>query len=184
MTAPTITTGSRVPNRFDIASEVRVIPAWAYILAAVIFVGVQAIFHTIAWPSESNPPPLAIQILFPIFIGIIPAFFMLLIGYVNRDAGRRGMRRALWTAIVIFFPYAIGFILYFFMRKPLEVACGRCGAVVSSKVNYCPRCANAINPTCPHCHAVIGPGDAFCANCGRDPRTAEARQQEQPARSE
>jgi RNA polymerase subunit RPABC4/transcription elongation factor Spt4 len=184
MTAPTIATEKRVPSRFDIASEARVIPAWAYILAAVIFVGVQVIFHTLAWPSETNPPPLAIQILFPVFIGLIPAFFMLLIGYVNRDAGRRGMRRALWTAIVIFFPYAIGFILYFFMRKPLEVACGRCGAVVSSKVNYCPRCANPINPACPHCHAIIGPADTFCANCGGDLRTAQPGRQEQPGRSE
>jgi RNA polymerase subunit RPABC4/transcription elongation factor Spt4 len=173
MTLPISTNQRTALHRFDVAAEARVIPAWAYLLAAVIYIGLQVSFHTVAWPSESNPPPLAFRILLPLFVGIIPAFLVLLVGYVNRDAGRRGMRRALWTVIVIVFPSAIGFILYFLMRKPMEVTCGRCGSLVSSRVNYCPRCANAINPTCPHCHAIVDPGDAFCANCGTDLRAED-----------
>lgn len=151
---------------FDIRTELSVIPWWAYALAVVVFIGVQLIFHLLAWPSERNPPRMAFQILFPLFIGLIPAFLALLVGYVNRDAGRRGMSRALWTIIVIFVPNGIGFILYFVLRNPIHTECPKCAAEVSPRANYCPRCRYNFHPTCAQCKTPVRPGDAFCANCG------------------
>jgi hypothetical protein len=60
----------------------------------------------------------------------IPPFllvFVLLIGYVNGDARRRGMRYVLWTLLAIFIPNAIGIILYFVLRDPLMRVCQQCG---------------------------------------------------------
>jgi hypothetical protein len=155
-------------SRVDLGSEIRVIPGWAYVLAVGVFAGVQLLFHGFVWLRETNPPPVALQILFPFFIGLIPALLALLIGYVNRDAGRRGMSRTLWTVIVIFVPNAIGFILYFLFRNPMQAACPACGSVVEPRANYCPRCRYSFHPTCPHCKGPVRPGDAFCANCGTD----------------
>ena len=151
---------------FDSRTELSIVPWWAYGLAVVVFIGIQLIFHLLAWPSESNPPGMPFQILFPLFIGLIPAFLALLVGYVNRDAGRRGMSRALWTLIVILVPNGIGFILYFVLRNPIHTECPKCKAEVSPRVNYCPRCRYNFHPTCAQCKAAVRPGDAFCANCG------------------
>jgi hypothetical protein len=152
--------------RYDARSDIGLIPGWAYALAVVVYLGIQLIFHLLAWPSESHPPRMAFQILFPLFIGLIPAFFALLIGYVNRDAARRGMNRALWTAIVILVPNGIGFILYFVLRNPIRTQCPACGTQVDSRANYCPRCRHNFHPTCPQCKVAVRPGDAFCGNCG------------------
>jgi hypothetical protein len=157
-----------VAARPDIGSEIGIIPWWAYALAVVVYLGIQLIFHRLAWPSESNPPGMAFQVLFPLFIGLIPAFLALLVGYVNRDAGRRGMSRALWTTIVIVVPNGIGFILYFVLRNPLRVLCPKCGTAVDSRVNYCPRCRYSFRPTCPQCKAAVRTGDAFCGACGTE----------------
>lgn len=152
----------------DVRSEMSIVPWWAYMLAVVVFFGVQLIFHRLAWPNESNPPGMAFQILFPLFIGLIPAFLALLVGYVNRDAGRRGMSRALWTTVVIVVPNGIGFILYFVLRNPIQAGCPKCGAAVDSRVNYCPRCRYNFHPTCPQCKGAVRAGDAFCGNCGTE----------------
>ena len=152
--------------RFDIRQEIRVIPWWAYTLAVAVYICILLLFVGFVWPGEANPPALGFQVLFPLFIGLIPAFLAWLVGYVNRDAGRRGMSRLLWTLIVIFVPNGIGFILYFVLRNPIQAVCPKCGTVVDPRVNYCPRCRYNFRPTCPQCKSSVRPGDAFCANCG------------------
>jgi predicted amidophosphoribosyltransferase len=100
--------------------------------------------------------------------GAIVAFLALLVGYVNRDAKRRGMNVALWTLLVIFVPNAIGFILYFLLRHPLMVTCPQCGTSLNASFNYCSRCRYNLRPTCPECKRPITPGDKFCAYCARE----------------
>ena len=39
------------------------------------------------------------------------AFYVLLIGFVNLDAGRRGMSRTLWTLVAALVPYGIGALI-------------------------------------------------------------------------
>ena len=166
MTSKPETSDTTKTAPFDPASEIRLVPAWGWMLAVLAFLGTQLIFHGLAWPHEAHPPGAVFRVLFPAFIGLLPAFFGVLIGYVNRDAGRRGMSRALWTTIVILVPNGIGFIIYFILRQPILVACPRCGHTTTARANYCPHCAHSLRPTCPQCKAALRESDRFCPNCG------------------
>jgi predicted amidophosphoribosyltransferase len=92
--------------------------------------------------------------------------YVVMIGYVNQDAGRRGMSRLLWTLISIFVPNGLGFILYFVLRKPLTVHCQQCEAEVEPGFSFCPRCRYRLRPVCPHCQRSVDLGDKFCPYCG------------------
>jgi hypothetical protein len=153
-------------ERPGLKEEIAIIPPWAFVLAAIVFVLVPVCFFAFAWGHSPNRPGAVFQILISLLPGTIFAFLVLMIGYVNRDAGRRGMSRALWTLIVIFVPNAIGFILYFLLRSPVRTRCPKCSTLIDRYANYCPNCRYSFYPTCPQCKAAARPGDAFCANCG------------------
>ena len=154
-------------DKSAIRREFGIIPAWAYVIAGVVFVGIPVLFFGFVWPNEpSEGPGIWMRNLISVLPGTFLAFLALMVGYVNRDAGRRGMSRTLWTLVVIFVPNAIGFILYFLMRNPLRANCPKCGAVIDPKSNYCPNCRHSFNPTCPQCKAPVRPADTFCAHCG------------------
>jgi double zinc ribbon protein/phospholipase D-like protein len=153
-------------ERRDIRQEIALIPVWAFVLAAIVFVTVPSIFFGFVWPNEDQQPGPIFRLVIPFLPAIFLAFLVLMIGYVNRDAERRGMSRTLWTLLVIFIPNAIGFILYFLMRSPVQGLCPKCGTVVDPRVNYCPSCRYSFHPTCSQCKAAVRPADTFCANCG------------------
>jgi hypothetical protein len=146
--------------------EIRIIPGWAFAVAAVVFILVPVLFFTFVWSDDSGAPR-AFGFLVSFLPGTVIAFLTLMIGYVNADAGRRGMSRALWTLLVIIIPNAIGFILYLLLRSPIKIACTQCGSMADPRVNFCPRCGFNFQPTCPHCRATVRPGDVFCTTCGK-----------------
>jgi len=152
-------------ERINIAEEIKLIPWWVFGLAVVAFAGLQAFFLLVAFPRQPHPPPRALQIFFGVLTGTVLAFFILLVGYVNRDAKRRVMNVALWTVLVIFIPYAIGFIIYFLLRHPLMVPCPQCVAMVNPSFNYCPKCKFNLHPSCPQCHRTVRLGDTYCPYC-------------------
>jgi len=154
-------------DKRSIKSEILVIPGWAYLVAVIVFLLVPICFFMLSdvWAPNSGFP-LPFKILLTFFPGILLAFLALMVGYVNKDAGQRGMSRTLWTLLVIFIPNAIGFILYFFLRNPLQTECPKCGTVVDQRVNFCPSCRYSFHQTCPKCSSAVRPGDTFCANCG------------------
>ena len=152
----------------NIAEEVKVIPWWAIGLAALLFAGMQVLMHVVLFPRDPHAPPIALRIVIGFMAGAALAFFVLLVGYVNRDARRRGMNVALWTVLVIFVPYAIGLIIYFLMRHPLRIACPKCGAVADPAFNFCPKCKYNLHPTCPECHRAVRAGDLYCPFCARE----------------
>jgi hypothetical protein len=152
----------------NLAFEVKLIPWWAIGLAVAVFAGLQVLMHAVLFPGEPHPTPLAWRIFISIMAGAVLAFWVLLIGYVNRDAKRRGMNVALWTVLVIFVPDAIGFIIYFLMRQPLKITCPRCGAETDPAFNFCPKCKFNLHPTCPQCHHAVQAGDIFCPYCARE----------------
>jgi len=148
-----------------LADEVNIVPGWAWGLAAAAFVGMQYLMHVIV-PREPNAPPLWGRILLGLLAGAILGCYLLLLGYVNRDAGRRGMSRVLWTAVAILVPNGLGIVLYFILRQPVLEVCPNCASPVSSGFNFCPKCSSRLSASCPQCQHVVRPDDIFCANCG------------------
>ncbi|HEV2351114.1 MAG TPA: zinc ribbon domain-containing protein [Terriglobia bacterium] len=154
-------------EKLRFSDELRIIPGWAYVLAAALFAAVEIMFPIM---RRHNPHPMPFPVLAAIMIlgGILIPALGLLIGYVNRDAKRRGMNATLWTIIVIFIPNAIGLIIYFLAREPMVFKCPQCSEMVSARFNFCPKCKFNLNPTCPECKHAIRPGDRFCPFCAHD----------------
>jgi hypothetical protein len=155
----------RAARSTSLGDELKLIPSWAIFLASVLFLFIQIAFNV--WiPQQKNPPPEPVRILLGLFVGALVGCIVMLIGYVNRDAGRRGMNRTLWTLLVIFVPNALGFILYFLLRQPMIQPCPRCGAEVQAGFNYCPKCNLKLHPHCAQCQRTVNLSDVYCPYCG------------------
>jgi RNA polymerase subunit RPABC4/transcription elongation factor Spt4 len=147
-------------------SELSIIPTWAWILSAVIALALAVGMPTAIELSDANAPPIALSLGLGLFMGVMLGTVGLLIGYVNGDAKRRGMRSALWTLVAIFVPNGLGFLIYFLMRDPLRLPCPSCGQLVQAAFNYCPSCHHALKPVCPSCGKGLAPEHTFCPYCG------------------
>jgi RNA polymerase subunit RPABC4/transcription elongation factor Spt4 len=155
-------------NRFQ--NELRVIPRAAWVVAIVLYLGI-AIGLTVAFQvsndQELHQMPAAVVILLPFLVSLFIFIPVGLIGYVNGDAKRRGMRYVLWTLLAMFIPNAIGLILYFILRDPLPKPCPGCGALVKSGFTYCPSCGTEAHRACPSCRRAIESDWINCAYCGK-----------------
>ena len=154
---------------FRFSDEIRLVPRWLFYLVIGLFIAAQVVVQiaNVFEPFTGVPPRWAPLALFGVVTaaGIPIACLLLLFGYINRDAKRRGMHSALWTLLVILVPYLIGVIIYFLMREPLTFNCPQCGVVVSARFNYCPGCSCNLHPTCPQCKHEVREGDQFCPHC-------------------
>jgi hypothetical protein len=169
----------RSEKRTRFSEELSVVPRWAWIVAGLCLVAAEVGFQTVI-AHDPKAPPLWARTLLGILAGFVIACYVLLIGYVNRDALRRGMNRVLWTVLVILVPNALGFVLYFLLRHPLPELCPYCAAQVYAGSCYCAKCGHNLSLLCPKCQHAIHPGDLFCANCGNavsasDPPQAPAQ---------
>jgi hypothetical protein len=96
-------------------------------------------------------------------------FFSL--GYVYRDAKRRGMNPGLWTLLVLLLSggyFFIGFIIYLLIREPLPYTCPQCAVSVSARFNFCPNCKCNLHPACPQCQREVSDTDKFCPYCATE----------------
>ena len=152
----------------NITDEAKLIPWWAISLAVLLFAGIQVLMHAVLFRLDPHPAPLALRIFIGFTAGAALAFFVLLVGYVNRDARRREMNVALWTVLVVLVPYAIGFVIFFLMRQPLRSTCPKCGAAADPVFNFCPKCKFNLHRTCPQCHRAVRVGDLYCPFCARE----------------
>lgn len=146
-------------------AELRIIPGWAWALAAIAFLAALWYFNIPLAHAES-PPPAWARPLLGILAGAGGVAFLALIGYVSGDARRRGMSPVLWTIVVVIIPNALGFVLYFLLRQPLRKACTQCGYFVEAGFNFCPRCSCKLSPSCPQCQHVVSASDIYCPYCG------------------
>ncbi len=151
--------------------EFRIIPRWLIVLVIVLFLMAQTIALLVNLnaarfggeifpPDLKNDPATASLALAGIVTGasLFIAPLILLTGYVNRDAKRRGMSSSLWTFLVIVFMpayFAIGFIFYFLMREPMPYPCPQCANTVGARFNFCPNCKCNLQPSCPQCKREI-----------------------------
>ncbi len=148
--------------------EINIIPAWAWALGGIGFICMQIVFNYVipTQKANANNPPQPVLALLGFLAGAVIACYLLLIGYVNEDAGRRGMSRTLWTLIVIFVPNALGFILYFLLRQPAMQPCPQCRTHVLASFNYCPTCHTKLHPHCAQCQRAVSLSDTYCPYCG------------------
>ena len=163
----------RNESQTNISAEIRIVPAWAWVLATIGFVAVQYIFNVVV-PREPSPPPAWVTPLLGLLMGLLVAAYLVFVGYVNRDAKRRGMPRIVWTCVAVLIPNALGIIIYFVLRQPLRSACPQCGTFVQSEFNFCPQCNYKLSAGCPQCQRAVTPGDVFCPYCGTSLREQAA----------
>ena len=154
-------------EKLRFSEELRIIPIWAYVLAFALFVCAEVLLPI--WRRHHpHPMPLPALAVVMVLAGILLAALGLLIGYVNRDAKRRGMNATLWTIMVIFIPNAIGYIIYFLVREPLLFNCPQCGGTVSARFNFCPKCKYNLHPACPGCKNAVRTEDRYCPFCAQE----------------
>jgi hypothetical protein len=158
-------------GKFDIREEIRLIPKVMVVVAVLVFLGIQALLICVAFRHDPHAPPLAVQVLIATLAGTVLGIVMLLVGYVNRDAKRRGMNYALWTVLVLLIPNAIGYIIYFVVRQPILGKCPQCGTTTNPTFNFCPKCKFNLHPACPQCHRAIEVGATFCPYCSAELRS-------------
>jgi hypothetical protein len=144
-----------------------VIPPAAWGIAGTVFVLCFLLMNFILIRRPWNRPAIPVQVLAPVFVGLVFAAYVVAAGYVYGDARRRGMRHVMWTLLAIFVPNGIGIILYFILRDPMPVYCSRCGHPMHAGFAFCPGCGCTILPACQGCHKTLSPGWTHCAWCGR-----------------
>jgi hypothetical protein len=170
--------------------EFKIVPRWLVWTVMVLFIAAQgiavvvnlnpALNDGVIFPPELKDNPALASLALAGIVSLASlffAFFILLAGYVNRDAQRREMSSGLWTFLVIaLFPayFAIGFIIYFLMREPLPYHCPQCGSTVGARFNYCPSCKCNLHPSCPQCKREVVETDKYCPYCGQELGVAAA----------
>ena len=164
--------------------ELKLVPKSLLVVLGILFVLAEAVAFVISQlnigPDEGPIEPVAqfggfwgTAAVCGIAAGMVLALsaVLCLIGYVNRDAARRGMNSMLWTLFVIVLMPAFlltGFIVYFLVREPLPYHCPKCGTPVTARFNFCPGCKYVLHPTCAQCKREVGDLDRFCTYCGND----------------
>lgn len=149
------------------SDEVRIIPKVAWLIAVLVAVGVFCLLFFVAIPHGHNVKhwPVPGQIAYST-LALLPACAILLVGYINADARRRGMRYVMWTLLALFLPNSLGIILYFIFRDPLLVHCPSCGTPGRATFTFCPQCGTGLAKSCPSCKRAVEAGWSRCAFCG------------------
>ena len=156
----------RDETRSGVSAEIKIVPTIAWVLAGICFVAAQLVFNIVVARHHPNAPPAWTRPFFGLLAGICGGLFILLIGYINRDAKRRGMSPTLWTIIALIIPNALGIILYFVLRLPLRNTCPQCGQPVQTGFSFCPHCSYKLTPNCAQCQRPVGINDVYCPYCG------------------
>jgi len=176
----------RKKEAFRFLTELHIIPKWLKILCTILYVVAVAVGVAVMIKAPDARPhdirddaALSVLAIIGIITGISLVFAasILMLGYVNRDAKRRGMNSALWTwFVLLMLPTSvgiIGLIIYLLVREPLPYPCPRCGKPVGPRFNFCPNCKCNLYPACPNCKKEIAETDKFCPYCATELKPAE-----------
>lgn len=141
------------------------LPWWSWILAAIAFTGVQVMLYFMMRRDPQHHTPAGY--FWSFLTGLFMGFYMLIVGYVSRDARRRGMNPTLWIIILLcLIGSGVGFIVYFLLRDPIVKECPQCRQRIESGFNFCPNCRLELARACPHCNRTLHDGDRYCPFCG------------------
>lgn len=175
----------RKRERSRFRDELRIIPKWLVWLCVVLYIAALVIGLVVNLHNFQTGGPI-----FPddslrndqvsscaALVGTITAgaiafsTLLFMLGYVYRDAQRRGMHPALWTLLVLVLSPGylfIGLIIYLLIREPLPYTCPRCSATVNARFNFCPNCKCNLHPACPACQREVDENDKFCPYCAAE----------------
>src|SRR5262249_3078338 len=175
----------RKKEAFRFSEEFRIVPKWLKILCLVLYFIAIVIGVTVMIKAPDARPNdirddvgLSVLAIVGIITGVSIFFAasILMLGYVNRDAKRRGMNSALGTwFVLLMLPTSvgiIGLIIYLLVREPLPYPCPRCATPVGPRFNFCPNCKCDLYPSCPNCKKEIAETDKFCPYCATDLKPA------------
>ena len=151
------------------SDELRLIPRWSVALAVLAFALMEYIFWIVLPPLRHHtPPPVGLRLYFAISWGALASLYVLMVGYVTKDAPRRGSSVRLWVIVCVVMPGGIGAVLYFLLRPPVISQCPACGTAVQAEYHFCPQCAYQITASCGRCYRSVRITDLFCVHCGHD----------------
>ena len=165
---------AREETQTGLSGEIKIIPTWAWVLAGIGFVCAQVFFNVVVAHKHPFSPHAWARPLLGLLLGLVLGCYLLLIGYINRDAKRRGMSPVLWTIMAVIIPNALGIILFFLLRLPLRSVCPQCANAVQTGFSFCPRCSYKLSPSCPQCQRLVGVNDVYCPYCGTSLRNQVA----------
>ncbi len=159
----------RDPQSITLSEDESIIPLWSIIAAGLAFVVLEYYFWVIAPQHRHHPPPaLGFRLYFNISAGVLVSLYVLMLGYVSKDAPRRGMSMRFWMLICFVIPGGIGAVLYFLLRQPEVSRCPACGTHVLSDFHFCPQCNYRLTANCGNCFRTVRTTDQFCTRCGHE----------------
>jgi len=174
----------RKRERSTFRQELKLVPKWLVWTCAVltllaIVIGIGVNLHNFdtggpIFPDDSlrNDRGASCAALFGVIlaVSIVTSALFFTVGYVYRDAKRRGMNAALWALLVLILTQYlfIGLIIYLLVRDPLPFTCPQCASTVSAKFNFCPNCKYNLHPACPQCQQEVSDTDKFCPYCATE----------------
>ena len=86
-----MTTNHHTSSRFQ--DELRILSPWAYALGALVFVAIPVLF-VIFVGKDPKAPPFPLRCLLGAIAGTVLACYVVLIAYINRDAGYSRKKRS------------------------------------------------------------------------------------------
>jgi hypothetical protein len=147
----------------------RMIPIWSIIAASLVFLLVEYYFWIVAPAQHHHPPgPLGFRIYFNLSWGVVSALYIVMIGYISKDAPRRAMSTRFWMFICFVMPAGIGAVIYFLLRQPEVSRCPACGTHVQADFHFCPQCNYQLAANCGNCYRTVRATDHYCTCCGHE----------------
>ena len=156
----------------SITEEVKLIPRWSIAAASLVFVFMQYLqwvilpAYRVAHKMHPIAAPFGVRFYFALSWSTLAALYVLVVGYVSRDAPRRSMSTRLWVVICLAMQGGIGLVLYFLLRQPVVALCPSCGTSIHTEFHFCPQCAYQVSAACGNCHRGVRITDVYCVYCG------------------
>jgi Double zinc ribbon len=119
-------------------------------------------------PAPHRHDMIPMRLLMSFSFGTAAASYILLIGYISRDAKRRNMSAKLWILLAIGVPGFIGAVVYFLLRQPMLSRCPNCTTEIAEGFHFCPQCQFQLAPVCGQCFRSVEITDVYCVQCGHD----------------
>jgi hypothetical protein len=152
------------------SDEIKLISKWARVLAVLVLVvfpvAAMCYFFLNARSGEFGAGKFPLELVMVTIASVFFGVYILILGYIYGDAKRRGMRPVLWLLLGMFIPNAIGVILYFILRQPIQTHCSSCGAANPPGFAFCSSCGAALGRSCPSCKSAVETNWTHCPRCG------------------